>query len=91
MRRKIFPDKLIEWTKQAIEGGRVGININGTPKSYFRSFKGLRQGDPLSPLLFNLVGDALDAILSNAKKERMIKGLVPHFFSWWDHSSIICR
>ena len=35
-------------------------------------------GDPLSPLLFNLVGDALDAILNNAKKEGLIKGLVPH-------------
>ena len=45
---------------------------------YFRSFKGLRQGNPLSPLLFNLVADALSAMLSRACATGMVKGLVPH-------------
>jgi hypothetical protein len=38
----------------------------------------LRQGDPLSPLLFNLVSDTLATMLENAKKAGEIKGLVPH-------------
>jgi hypothetical protein len=38
----------------------------------------LRQGDPLSPLLFNLVVDALGAMLEAAKEKGRIVGLVPH-------------
>jgi hypothetical protein len=59
-------------------GGRVGININGEPGKFFNTYKGLRQGDPLSPLLFNLVSDALATMLENAKRAGEIKGLVPH-------------
>ena len=51
--------------------------INGQPGNYFRTYKGLRQGDPLSPILFNLVGDALSMMLERAKNSRLIKGLVP--------------
>ena len=46
--------------------------------TFFRRFKGLRQGDPLCPLLFNLVADALSAMLLRACATGMVKGLVPH-------------
>jgi hypothetical protein len=41
--------------EQAGIRGRVGINLNGEPENYFRTFKGLRQEDPLSPMFSNLV------------------------------------
>ena len=65
--KKCFPDKWIEWVMLALEGGRVAINLNGELGEFFRSYKGLRQGGPLSPLLFNLVVDALPEILNKAK------------------------
>jgi hypothetical protein len=46
LKRKNFLDKWVGWMKQVIEGGRVGIMINVQVGSYFRTFKGLRQGDP---------------------------------------------
>jgi hypothetical protein len=76
--KKNFPEKWVEWMKQIIEGGKVGININGEVGHFFNTYKGLRKGDPLSPLLFNLVSDALATMLSNAKTAGEIKGLVPH-------------
>jgi membrane-associated protease RseP (regulator of RpoE activity) len=64
--------------KQIIEGGKVGININGTPGSFFNTHRGLRQGGPLSPLLFNLVSDALGTMLEKAKETNQIRGVIPH-------------
>jgi hypothetical protein len=60
------------------EGGRVCINKNGENGPYFKTHRGLRQGDPLSPLLFNLAADALAYILDNAKELGLIRGVVPH-------------
>jgi hypothetical protein len=54
----------------------VGISLNGEPGNFFRTFKGLRQGDPLSPLLFNQVADALATLLKKSKEAGLIKGLV---------------
>jgi hypothetical protein len=47
LKKKIFPPKWLEWMKQIIEGGNVGININGSDGHFFNNYKGLRQRDPL--------------------------------------------
>ena len=56
----------------------MGIKVNDQMGSYFQTKKGLRQGDPLSPILFNIVVDMLAIILSRAKEEGQIKGVVTH-------------
>jgi hypothetical protein len=77
LERKNFPIKWNQWMQQIVIGGKVGINLNGEPSNYFRVFKGLRQGDPLSPLLFNLVADALATLMKKARDAGLIRGLVP--------------
>lgn len=78
LRRKGFNNTWIQWINQAVQGGKVCIDFNGERGEYFRNFKGLRQGDPLSLLLFNIIADALSAMLSRASKAKIIHGLVPH-------------
>ena len=63
---------------QLVSCGRTAVNINGDIGPFFPTLCGVRQGDPFSPFLFNMVVDALAAILDKAKAARHIRGLVPH-------------
>ena len=58
----------------------MGIRVNDDIGHYFHMLKGLRQGDPLSPLLFNLVANMLAILIAHAKEDGQIGGggLIPH-------------
>ena len=56
----------------------MGIRINDGIGHYFQTLKGLRQGGPLSPLLFNLVADMLAVLIARAKEDGRVGGLIPH-------------
>jgi hypothetical protein len=44
----------------------------------FRALRGVRQGDSLSPLLFNLVIDCLTRMVVRAQQNNLITGLIKH-------------
>lgn len=78
LRMKGFSAKWITWIKTFISGGSVAVNVNGEIGHYFQTKKGLRQGDPLSPILFNIVADMLTILIKRAKNHGQIGGVVPH-------------
>ena len=62
------------------QGGSVCVRLNDENGPYFSVGKGLRQGDPLSPLLFNLVVDVFTKMLTKAANQGIISGLLTDLF-----------
>lgn len=56
----------------------MGIHVNDVIGHYFQTRKGLTQGDPLSPMLFNIVADMLAILIARAKEDEQIGGLITH-------------
>ena len=80
LRMKGFSPRWCEWVARFVQGGSVGIKVNEDIGHYFQTLKGLRQGDPLSPILFNLVADMLAVLIARSKEDGQVGGLVPCLF-----------
>jgi hypothetical protein len=54
------------------------MKVNQDIGHYFQMLKGLRQSDPFSPILFNIVADILAILIVREEKDGQIGSLVPH-------------
>jgi len=59
-----IPTKLINMCKTCSQKTRSAVRIEGTLSSFFENKTGLKQGDPLSPISFNL---ALQKVIQSIK------------------------
>jgi hypothetical protein len=74
MKRMGFGSKWIRWMQVCTSTVRFSVIVNGSPTGFFDSSRGLRQGDPLSPLLFLLIMEVLSRMLKNAVGGDLLKG-----------------
>jgi len=79
-----FDEKWVMWVMKLVRGGSLCIRINEENSSYFKPGKGLRQGDPLTPLLFNLVADILTRMLMKVAANGLISRLLPQVMDGGD-------
>jgi hypothetical protein len=66
------------WIKKVLQNGTISVKINNELGPYFASHKGVRQGDPLSPLLFNVAADVLTRMVLSAQQNGLVTGLIDH-------------
>ena len=80
------------------QSGTSAALLNGIPGKVFHCKRGVRQGDPLSLLLFVLVADFLQSILNAAKQQGILSLPVnlPHdqdfpILQYADDTLILCK
>ena len=61
-----LPDKFVRTVRSLYENAETAAIINGVVSTPFKVTRGVRQGDPLSCLLFNLAIEPLACILRNS-------------------------
>ncbi|CAA7047953.1 unnamed protein product [Microthlaspi erraticum] len=68
-----LPAEFNAWIKKCISTPSFSVSINGITSGYFKGKTGLRQGDPLSPILFVMAMNILSIMLNKAAEEGIFK------------------
>ncbi|GMQ10098.1 hypothetical protein CsSME_00053236 [Camellia sinensis var. sinensis] len=70
-----FCDKWCSWMKECVISARIFVLVNGSPIEGFNPQRGLWQGDPLYPFLFNIAAEGLHILLFRAHELGLIEGI----------------
>jgi hypothetical protein len=70
-----FHSSFVSWIKACISSPWIASLINGCPTPFFQATRGLRQGCPLSPLLYVIMAETLNRRLEQERATRNIPGL----------------
>lgn len=70
-----LPILIVNWIMACVKSACFSELINGNPTPFFKSSRGLRQGCPLSPLLFLLIIEGLSLLIGKARNEKTFNGV----------------
>jgi retron-type reverse transcriptase len=76
LKGKGFPTRWISWVEDLLSSATSAVLLNGTAGKEFKCKRGVRQGDPLSPLLFAIAADLLQSVINH---EYELGRLLPPF------------
>ncbi|GJT57077.1 RNA-directed DNA polymerase, eukaryota, reverse transcriptase zinc-binding domain protein [Tanacetum coccineum] len=75
LRRFGFGEKWCMWIQSCLHSSRGSVLVNGSPTKEFQFYKGLKQGDPLSPFLFILVMESLHVSFQRVVEAGLFSGI----------------
>ena len=71
-----FYEKWVMWIDGCLKFSFVSVLVNGCPIDESSPQRGIRQGDPLAPFLFNIVAKGLTGLMREAQKKNLFKGFL---------------
>ncbi|XP_026436151.1 uncharacterized protein LOC113334014 [Papaver somniferum] len=71
-----FSNSWCEWLHTIFKSAKISVMINGGTQGFFCTERGLRQGDPLSPILFVLMEDVVSRNLTQMVQNGDIEPMV---------------
>ena len=98
MRGMNISEKFTGWVKLLFENASTIINLNGNQGDNFHIKREVKQGCPLAPYLFLIVGEVFTHVIKKAVKEGRLRGVsLPggkrqqSIFQYVDDSSFMVR
>lgn len=93
-----FDQTFCHWIASILSSASLSISINGVQQGYFNCSRGVRQGDPLSPLLFCLAEEVSSMGINKLVEDGKIKLIsgsrntqIPSHCFYADDIMIYCR
>lgn len=77
LKAKGFGQRWLSCVQGVLSSGSSYVLLNGVPGKVFQCKRGVRQGDPLSPLIFVLAADLLQSMLNKAKDLGLLNLKIP--------------
>lgn len=77
LRRLGFGNRWIGWVGALLGTSSIRVLLNGVPGRIIAHRRGIRQGDPLSPMLFIFAMDVLNSLFVKAKNCGLLGRLAP--------------
>ena len=84
-----FPAKWLGWTSSILTTGSSVVLLNGVLGKIFQCKRGVKQGDPLSPLLFVLAADFLQILINKAASMNLLKAPITAIYRF--SNCPVCR
>jgi retron-type reverse transcriptase len=72
-----FDDNWLDWIRSIFSPGTSAVMLNRVPGKQFHCKRGVRQGDPLSPLLFVLAAELLQLVVNRAFHDNFLAAPIP--------------
>jgi hypothetical protein len=83
LRKSGFSSKWLKILKPILNKGSVGVRLNDENSEFLLIGRGVRQGDPASPILFNFMAGVFKRMLTKSFANNQITGLMQGLNNTW--------